>query len=78
MINLNNPEYTYLQKKYADAFSNYNDFSELYDPNTHIEPEGDTLLHCLAYLGDFLGCAMLLNAGAAVDEAGDMGYTPLQ
>lgn len=38
---------------------------------------GDTPLHFVAAWGDLRGAKLLLEAGAPVDELGDMGYTAL-
>jgi len=39
--------------------------------------DGDTPLHFACRWGDVLAVSLLVNAGANIDQAGDMGVTPL-
>lgn len=67
-----------LQAKY-DYLINYesSDPNEPIDPLTYVDSNGDSLLHIAAQLGDVRTILLLLNAGLDVNQAGDMGLTPL-
>lgn len=67
-----------LQRKY-DYLINYesNDPNEPINPLTYVDSNGDNLLHIAAQLGDVRTISLLLDAGMKVNEAGDMGFTPL-
>lgn len=41
------------------------------------DSDGDTVLHKAAFWGDLAGVEALLDAGASIDEPGDMGCVPL-
>lgn len=47
------------------------------DPLTYRTPEGDSCLHIAAIRGDRRAVELLLQAGVAVDQRGDMGCTAL-
>lgn len=47
------------------------------DPLTYRQPDGDSCLHIAAHRGDLRSAELLLKAGLDVDQAGDMGCTPL-
>jgi ankyrin repeat protein len=68
----------YLQRAFADLL-NYeaDDVSEPINPLRYKTPEGDTCLHIAASRGDARSVQLLLNAGLAPNEPGDMGNTPL-
>lgn len=58
------------------------DIEDSFEPNPGLDvtartPDGDTALHCMAHRGDVRAIELLVGAGAAVDEVGDMGHTPL-
>lgn len=47
------------------------------DPLTYRAPDGDTCLHIAARRDDLRSIALLLKAGANVNDLGDMNTTPL-
>ncbi|RZI62656.1 MAG: ankyrin repeat domain-containing protein [Rubrivivax sp.] len=69
-------------KKIQDKYHylvNYgsSDPNEPIDPLTYVDSGGDSLLHIAAQLGDLETISSLIDAGMAINKAGDMGSTAL-
>lgn len=77
-INLTEGDIIDIQKKYY-YLVNYesDDPNKPIDPLTYVDSNGDHLLHIAAQLGDIKTIELLLKAGLDVNQAGDMGCTPL-
>ncbi len=58
-------------------FVDENGEMEIPDPRTYVDPEGDTALHRAAATNCVRAVQLLIKAGANVNAAGGMGYTPL-
>jgi ankyrin repeat protein len=67
-----------IQKRYF-YLANYSsdDPTDPIDPLTYIDSNGDSLLHIAAQNGDVKTIEQLLDAGASIDQAGDMKSTAL-
>jgi ankyrin repeat protein len=58
-------------------FVDENGRSEIPDPLTYVDPDGDTALHRAAATSCMRAVHLLVKAGANVNAVGGMGYTPL-
>jgi ankyrin repeat protein len=67
-----------LQDRYRHL-TNYLDDDPLspIDPESYVDSNGDHLIHIAASAGDAEAIALLLSAGADVNQLGDMGNTAL-
>ncbi len=67
-----------LKEAFSDII-NYesDDPLEPINPLTYHTPEGDSCLHLATIRGNFRAVELLLEAGLDVNQAGDMGNTPL-
>lgn len=77
-LNLTQAEVRELQEKYR-YLTNYesDDPESPIDPSSYVDSNGDSLLHIAANAGDLRTVELLLKAGAAVNQTGDMGNTAL-
>lgn len=75
---LSHDELTELRNAFSDLL-NYNadDPCSAISPLTYRHPDGDTCLHIASHRGNFRAVQLLVKAGLDINQAGDMGYTPL-